>query len=212
MQSMQVTMSKFAEFCVGSPADRARIIDRREYDRQRRKDGKKGGGGGYSVLLKVLREHHWETNDIEQLDAAVIDIDPNTSGYLKILKTYRCLKDKYVSKWRTQAADYFGEIKRADVSFGELSVTVDPEVGMWTSTEHRVFKLWFLEQEISEQILAVCSYLLWEGAAYAPWPRHWRPGMWDVRNSRLMAARSPADGMDEWIHECAAEFVALSRP
>ena len=68
---------------------------------------------------------------------------------------------------------------------------MDPEVGMQTATESRVLKLWLLEKEMSEheQILDVCSYLLWEGAAYAEWPRHWSPGMWDVRQSRLIDAR-----------------------
>ena len=62
-KAMQVTMLKFAEFCVGDSPERARIICRREYDRRRREANKSGGGGGYSGLLKVLREKHWETND-----------------------------------------------------------------------------------------------------------------------------------------------------
>ena len=122
---------------------------------------------------------------------------------------YRCLKDRYVATWRTQGASYFDEIKRANVSFGELNVTVDPEVGMRTATETRVLKLWFLEQEICDDILDVCSYLLWEGAADANLRRHWWPGIWDVRHSRMFNARPIVDGMDEWMHKCAGEFVSL---
>lgn len=206
---MQVTMFKFAEFCVGNSSDRNRIISRRESDRRRRERAR-GGGGYYSGLLKVLREKHWETDDIEQLDEAVFDLDPSKRGRDQKLKTYQCLKGKYVDGWRDQDARYF-KPARAPVSFGELTVIVDPEVGMRTSTAHRAFKLQFCKDEmLSSDLLDVCYYLLWEGADYANWPRIWTPGIWDVRHSRLLDAQSPRDHMEERVHQCAAEFVALS--
>ena len=212
---MQVTMFKFAEFCVGSSSDRNQIISRRESGRRRRErqrargDVASGGGGYYSGLLKVLREKHWETDDIQQLDEAVFDLDPSKRGRDQKLKAYQCLKGKYVDRWRPQDARYF-KPTRAPVSFGELTVIVDPEVGMRTSTAHRAFKLGFFKDEMSPALLEVCYYLLWEGADYANWPRIWSPGIWDVRLSRLLDAQSPHDHMEAWVHQCAAEFVALS--
>ena len=149
--------------------------------------------------------------DIEQLDEAGFDLNPNKRGNRTRLQTYRCLKERYVDTWRSQGANYF-KIKRADVSFGKLSVTVDPEVGMRTLTADRALKLWFYEREVTTKIIGVCSYLLWEAAAYADWPRPWRPGTWDVYRSRLMDADPRPGHLEEWIHQCAAEFVALSAP
>ena len=90
---MRVTMFKFAEFCAGSASDRDRIIDRRESDRRRRQrqrykgeEPRGGGGDYYTGLVKVLREQHWKTNDIEQLDEAVFDLDTSKRGGDKRLK------------------------------------------------------------------------------------------------------------------------------
>ena len=44
-RTMRVTMFKFAEFCVGSDSERARIIAKRKDDQRR-----KGGGDYYSAL------------------------------------------------------------------------------------------------------------------------------------------------------------------
>ena len=212
----QVTMFKFAEFCVGDSSKRGQIISKREADRKRRENLRQRseeprGGGYYAGLLKVLREQHWETNDIEQLDAAVFDLDLNKRGNSRKIETYQYLKERYVDTWRAQDARYF-KVTRAQVAFGGLRVTVDPEVGMRTSTADRAFKLRFSKQEVSTNLLDVCNYLLWEAASYAEWPRPWRPGIWGVYHSRLVDAQSPPDHIEEWVHQCAAEFVALSSP
>ena len=108
-------------------------------------------------------------------------------------------------------SSYAFKVDRAAVSFGELVVTVDPEIGMRTATEDRAFKLWLPSKEV-DSLLDVCSYLLWEAAERARWPRIWRPGIWDVCLSRLVDAHRPFDQMEEWLHQCASEFVALSAP
>ncbi len=72
----------------------------------------------------------------------------------------RVWQGRYVDTWRAQDARYFNvNGKPAHIPFGELSVTVDPEVGMRTSAADRAFKLWFSKQEVSN-LLDVCNYLL----------------------------------------------------
>ena len=159
----------------------------------------------------MLREQHWKTNDIEQLDEAVFDLDTSKHGGDKRLKTFQSLKGKYVDTWRVQDASYF-DVNSAGLSFGGLSVMVDWVVGMRTSTADRALKLKFPEDEMGPALLEVCDYLLWEEALYADWPRTWRPGIWDVSHSRLVDAQRPLDHMEERVYQCAAEFVALSRP
>lgn len=207
-----ITMFKFAEFCVGDSSERGKIIAKREAQRRRReclrKKGEEPGGGSYYAgLLKVLREKHWETDDIEQLDEAVFDIAPNTSGSCKKMKTYQYLKARYVDTWRDEDAMYF-KIKPARIPFGGLNVTVDPEVGMRTETADRALKLWFSKQEVCN-LLDVCNYLLWEAAEYAEWPRPWRPGIWDVYHSRLEDEQRRLDHIEELVHRRAKEFQTL---
>ena len=107
---MQVSMFRFAEFCVGHDADRAKIISKRKSEQRRqeskRQSGEPGGGGGegyYAGLLSVLRKKHWGTNDIRQLDEAEFDnLNPNGRGYLARLRIYQDRKDKYVAKWKSR--------------------------------------------------------------------------------------------------------------
>ena len=203
-----VTLFKFAEFCVGGDDARADIIRKRHEAAQRPPSA--GGGDYYSGLRKVLREKHWETNDIQQLHEAIFDLDPTRRGNRKKLETYEYLKGKYVDTWRTQNAECRRGY-RARVPFGELSVTVDPEVMMRTSTEDIAFKLRFVEAELTADFIGVCSYLLWEVADYAGRPRTELPGIWDVYHSRLEKAPRQLYPMEEWVHQCAADFVARSQ-
>ena len=208
-----ITMTKFAEFCVGNANERARIIAKRAAAQQqitaRRERGAPiGGGDYYAGLRKVFREKHWETNDIHQLDEAVFDIDLSKRGNPKRLQTYQNLKRKYVDTWQDDNATSYFKVAPADVSFGALNVIVNPEVGMRTHEVERAFKLWFGVCDLQPNILDVCYYLLWEAADYANWPRPWGPGIWDVRRSRLFEAVSPRTDMEEWVHQCADEFVA----
>ena len=170
-RTMRMTMFKFAEFCAGSDSDRDRIIGRRLSERRRREqqrdkgEASRGGGGGYYTgLVKVLREQHWKTNDIEQLDEAGFDLDTSKRGGEKKLKAYQCLKGKYVDTWRVQDASYF-DVNSAGLRVGELSIMVDPVVGMRTSTADRALQLRFPAVEMEPAVLNVCDYLLWEGGS-----------------------------------------------
>ena len=208
----RVMMFKFAEFCVGDSSARDRIIKKREAGRRRaeklrQRHKEPGGGDYYSVLRKQFREKHWQTGDIHQLAEATFDLDPCKHG--KQLQDYEDLTGKYVDMWRAEDASYF-EVPSAQVSLGDLSVTVDWVVGMRTHEAERAFKLWLFKHDFPPNILDVCSYLLWQAAEHAQWPRPWRPGIWDVRSSRLLEVVSPPDGTEEWVHQCAAEFVARS--
>ena len=209
-----IAMTKFAEFCVGNANKRARIIAKRtaaqqQHNARRERGEPTGGGDYYAGLRKVFREKHWETNDIHQLDEAVFDIDLSKRGNSKRLQTYQDLKRKYVDKWQDENATSYFKVAHADVSFGALNVTVNPEVGMRAREVERAFKLWFGVDDLQElNILDVCYYLLWEAAGYASWPRPWTPGIWDVRRSKLYEAVSPRTGMEEWVRQCADEFVA----
>ena len=211
---VNVTMSKFAEFCVGDSSERHKIISKRESDRlrqqsRRQMDLQSGGPGYYAGLLKVLRVNHWETDDIGQLDEAVFDLDPNKRGNRKKLQTYYSLKGKYVAKWRTEEARYF-KVPRCQLPFENLRVAVDPEVGMRTSTADRTFKLWFFEWQLTAEVIEVCSYLLWEAAEYAEWPRTSMPGIWAVRDSKLVDAQRPLDATEDLVRQRATEFVTLT--
>ncbi len=218
---MQVTMFRFAAFCVGDSAARSKIIDQRKKERQRREQQRasgntSGGGGPYAGLLKVLRENHWETNDIRQLDgyAGEFGLAPDGRGYHKKIQTYRCLKEKYVDQWRSEeylstagGVNYLKPMQSL-VPLGELSVRVDPEVGMRNESVARALKLWFFKPE-ALTVLDVCSYLLWEAARQGEWPRFWTLGIWDVRHSRLSDALIPPDEIEEQVHAAAAKFVAM---
>ena len=213
---LNVTMFKFAEFCVGSSSERDKIINeresKRENDRRKREEtGDSGGGGYYAGFLKTLRVNHWETNDIEKLEAAVIDLDLCKKGNKAKLEVYRQLKDLYVETWRAQDGASYFEVPRAKVPFTGLKVTVDPEVGMRAGRTERALKLRFSkDKELSTDLIEVCDYLLFEAARGGDWPRPWRPGIWDVYRSRLVDSQSPLDHMDEWVDQCAAEFVSLT--
>ena len=213
-----ITMIKFAKFCAGSPNERANIITERAARKQQAHDRRTRcepapGGDYYGGLLKAFRKNHWETNNIHQLDEAVFDIDCSKKGNATKLRTYQALKDNYVDTWKAENASSYFNVPRADVSFGELSIRVDAEVGMETREAERAFKLWLHVDDVHPDdahpnILDVCSYLLWEAADYAEWPRPWRPGIWDVRRSKLWEAASPRTGIREWVHECADDFIA----
>ena len=154
---------------------------------------------------KHFREAHWETDDIDQL--AEVTFDPYLCAKRR---AYEGLTKKYVAVWRAEDARYF-EVQRAEISLGELIVTVDGVIGMRTDgaegTLERAFILWLSKDPFASDILNVSSYLLWLAAEHAPWPRQWRLGIWDVGCSNLLDAVSPLDGTEELVHRRAAEFV-----
>ena len=211
-----VPMMKFAEFCAMDSTCREQIMAKRANDarrrRERRKPGDQSGGGNgyYGPLCKHLGVNHWDTYDIEQLAVSIPNVDLSKRGGEKRLTTYQTLQHSYVATWRAQQGSYFS-VPPVNVSFGELSVRVDPEVGMRTPTAGWVLKLWFDDTDLTESVLDVCYYLLSEAAIEAGWERLWRLGIWDVRSAQVREAMPPPRGMQEWVDNAADEYLDLWR-
>ena len=216
-----LTFARFyAEDSAGRRLDMEERAERRRQRRQRqeRHEPEPPGWQPYhKALLEHLRKKHWETNDIEQLassDPALV-LDLTKPRDRTKLKGYRDRQQKYVQSWRAQQADYF-PVRPANVSFGELTVHVDPEIGMRPGVPERalpmVLKLWCIQDAPQPRLLDASLYLLERarGLTFDDYPPLAQLGVWDVHHSEFNMFALPAN-IAELMHAAADEYLALRR-
>ena len=214
-----LSMQTFGKFYAKDKAGREKHFADRAKQRQRRlrhqQQGRQTGGGDpYKVLLKHIEEHHWNTNDIEQLAANARYPNPKMSGYRTWESYYLDIQQKYVAKWREQQGSYRPALP-VDVEVGRLLVRVDPEVGLrpWVpnSPPQWVLKLWLANAPPSDNVLDAYLYLLGEGASIGDWTRFAQLGVWDVRWRPDFWSFEPRHNVAVWMREAAEEYLDLEQ-
>ena len=202
-ETMQhVSLKRFARFYAATHAERVAMM------------ATTGGYDYYASLRKHIRVHHWQTDDIDLLAGSLEAL--NTVPHLSATQrhTYGELIRQYVAKWRTEDAGYFS-VPFARVPFGELSVRVDPEVGIRYRVDQgafpRVVKLWFNETPSSDNMQAAFYYLLGEALRDRGWEPVWRPGIWDVRRQQFLDLEPSPQDMEDWMQAAAVEYMELYR-
>ena len=127
---MCISMTTFAQFYVASPKGREGIV------------GRLGKGRNYYGPLTALLRRHFESGDIEALRHARPNLNPKDPDYTSRMKDLESAKQDCIELWTSRQASYF-KVRPAGVSLGELTVRVNPEIGMITADGDRVLKLWY---------------------------------------------------------------------
>ena len=197
---LHVSIKRFARFCAASHADRVSMMVTT------------GGYDYYASLQKHIREQHWERDGIDHLATSTQALDDIAHLSASKRATYRELIQHYVAKWRLEEVEYF-HVPVARIPFGELSVRVDPKVGMRYTEDPRAFPrvlyLWFAVDPPTECVRKVFYYLLGEALRDGKWTPDWRLGIWDVRRRDILDREPPPAGMADWVHDAADEYLRL---
>ena len=197
----EVSVSTFARFCVSSPAQREGTV--------RAFAGLPGASRGFNPyvgLLALFRRTHWETGEIDNLVDAQPNLNPRAKKYESRQASFEKLKQAYIDLWRRRDASFF-KVEPIGVSVGDLTVRVDPEVGMRTVDGERALKLWFNDKEMTPRLSHVYHYLFGEASKDQGWPVERHLGIWDVPRLALPLPPSLPDNMEDIVVSAASDFM-----
>lgn len=191
-----VTFLTFSDFCIAGQERRKSIVDNFA-------DPKYGS----SPVRGMFQRTHWKTGDIDTLLRAKPNVAKSARNYARVVASADALKRDYIALWRRREADFF-EVPRLDFLVGDLTVRVNPEVGMLTVDGAQALKVWLGLAKMHKRRYEVCHYLFGEATKDPKWPG-WPIGIWDVRRLALPLAPPLPDSMEDDVLSAASEFIRL---
>ena len=200
----RVPMSMFAKFYEVRPAEQVSIV--REIrarlnapDRYIRRDY-------YGPLRQVIRQTHWTTGDIGTFENALpplLDVQTRKKDH------YRDLGRSYIDFWMNKDATYFSVLP-VDVAIGDLTINVNPEIGMRSNGDDQVLKLWFNAVRPSRQTRQVIGHLMNLAKAQSNgWQPRWHTGLWDIRRRNVPLPVGQARDFELGLDGQAAAFMRI---
>ena len=197
-----VTLLTFSEFCI-YPAGH----DRREKIVQNFAEPQYGPSN--AAVRGMFQRTHWKTGEIDTLVTAEPKVNKCRCDYAKVVENADALKHDYIALWREREASFFRVAPRhVDLSIGDLTVRVNPEVGMITRDGARVLKVWLGSRKMQKRRYEVCHYLMREAVKRPEWPG-WPIGIWDVRRRALPVEPLLPDDIGRVVMDAAADFLRL---
>ena len=196
-----VPLTTFSRFCVAGEKVREEIVDYLKAPKY---------GGWYTALRGMFRRAHWKTGDIDTLVDAKPNADKDREGYAEFMDDAEVVKQAYIDFWRRQGGSFFC-VPKLSVPVGDLTVKIDPEVGMETVVGAQALKVRFnsTKTKMSRRQLAVCHYLFGEAAKIPKWPG-WPIAIWDVRQQGILLPRIlPGEDIPQMVADAAVDFKRL---
>ena len=191
-----VSMTIFAQFYVAGAKGREGIVERLG----------KGGRDYYGPLTTLLRQY-FKSGDIEALRHARPNLNPKVKDYLSWMKDLERAKQHCIKLWTSRQATYF-KPHQTGVSLGELTVRVNPEIGMITADGDRILKLWYPPERIDPTYAAVFYYLLNEANRRMLWG-YGESRIWDVHRQAIPIPPALPDDMAQTVMAAAEDFMRL---
>lgn len=112
----------------------------------------------------------------------------------------------YRQWWGRKAIGWF-DPPRSFWREGDLSVLVNPDLGLQVDGQTRVIKLYFKEAPLEKRTVDVVLQLMASGL-HDLWPDGSVPGILDVRRGRLLEPTVDKPGVDAWLHGEVAFLAA----
>ena len=154
----------------------------------------------------MLRRTHWKTGEIDSLVNEHPNLTPGKKGYESRKALLEKVKQAYIALWRSRGASFF-KVGPVGVSVGDLTVRVDPEVGMRTVEGDRALKLWLNADEMPQALSHVYHYLFGEASKHPAWPVERHLGIWDVQRAALPLPPPLPDNMEDIVVSGASDFM-----
>ena len=158
----------------------------------------------YGVLLNTLRWSHWSSGKIEAFEDLLEPLVDRQKEQRK--NNYRAVGEAYIAFWKERGADYFSP-PRVDMEIHDLTVRVNPEIGMTVGPDSQALKLWCNGTLPTRTMRGVLTYFLERAASENEhWPDH--AGIWAVRDKQiLLPVRIPE--ADSSIRSLATAFLEI---
>ena len=106
-------------------------------------------------------------------------------------------------------ATYFSVLP-VDVAIGDLTINVNPEIGMRSNGDDQVLKLWFNAVRPSRQTRQVIGHLMNLAKAQSNgWQPRWHTGLWDIRRRNVPLPVGQARDFELGLDGQAAAFMRI---
>ena len=182
-----VPMTMFARFYDATGPEKVRVVR----DARIMASDPQGyrGRDYYLQLRNLLRQTHWQTDDIDTFEDALGYLIADTRHDKR--EHYDAIGRAYVDFWRRRQASCF-EVPPSTVQIAGLSVRVSLEIGMKYSGNDLALKIWWNAPRPKKAFRQAAQFLT--ELASADWPAHWTPALWDVRREEILPPlRIPRD-------------------
>ena len=182
-----VPMTAFARFYDASGPEKVRVV--RDVRLMASDPQGYRGRDYYFQLRNLLRQTHWQTDDIDTFEDALDRLVSNARPDKK--EHYRKIGQAYIDFWRKRDGHCF-DVPVSMVDVAGLPIRVSLEVGMGYAGNDLALKIWWNAPRPKRAFRQTVQYLT--ELASAGWPPHWSTALWDVRRDELLPpVRIPKD-------------------
>ena len=201
----QVSIATFSNFCTASANERARMVNALH-------SPGKGFAPYYGPLRAVLRRLHWEGGNIDCLTGVEFNISSSDERNKRWKVSLHEVLRNYIAYWQTQRGEVF-KVPPLSVSIntpaGDLSVKVDPEVGMKSQAGEQGLKLWFGPEPMTGPYSVIFHYLLGQARNDPNWPAQWHLNVLDVRRQVILLHPPMPDDIEDGVTGYALDWLRI---
>ena len=198
----RVSVFDFAEFCQARTGQQEAIVRKI----RKRSVDPKTGFNYYGPLLNLFRRTHWDNNNLSILERALPNL-LRTQKHPSTAENYRRMAEAYIDYWKNRATEFFPVVLRSpDVVFGDLTIRVNPEVGMVNQDgDRQILKMWLKRASPTREVRQIAGYLL---SKLNPNPE-WHPGIWDVKHRNVPLLVFSPDNYEGTLVAQAQAFLKI---
>lgn len=194
----EISLTEFVDFAIKSGTPKLTAVRR---IRAQHAAGYHPARDYWRKLRDGIVEMHEQGQAKSALDALVKGVDDANKR-----KNYPVAARAY-KKFLGQKSVAWFEPVRANWRHGNLSVRINPELGLILDGAPHLVKLYFKEQKLTKERVAIISHMM--RAALGPRAKGAKVALLDVRNSRLHAFGAPAPDLLPLLEGEALAFCRM---
>ena len=196
---IEISLTSFVDFVLATGTTRIGRV--RDIKRQI-EEGYSPATDFYKGIREGIVECHREGRDLASLDRVVAQAhERKRAHYAEIAGGYRrFLKGRKVGSF---------DVPWGKWSYGELSVAVNPEIGLKLGGTPHAVKLYFKRDPVSQRRVEVVLYLMEEALGHSLRKKH--VGVLDVRRGRLYSPKAVSPDLGALLAGEGAAFAEMWR-